>query len=126
MRIYIAGPITPRGMRPDTDNYAIEYLLNIRDMVATKRSLMKKGWSPYCPGEDMLTFLVGGDGVAISESEIKLTSMEWLDASEAIIMVRGWTSSPGALAEFNFARGKKIPIYLSLDEVPDLNKEGKE
>lgn len=125
MRIYIAGPITPRGMRPETDNFAIEYLHNIRELIHLATECIKRGHSPFCTGLDYQYFLSPAPWLDdITEQEIKAISLDWLDVSDAMLLAPGWTNSKGALAEFEYARSKKIAIYLNINEVPDLNKEG--
>ena len=44
--LYIAGPMTPRGNRSDTANPAIEYLLNVKDMIQAGLEAIRKGWAP--------------------------------------------------------------------------------
>ena len=95
-RIYIAGSLTPKGNRDDCQNAAIEYLLNCRDMIAAGVSLMKKGWAPFCPAQDMLYFLYLRPGESIGESAIKDMSLAWLDASDAILLLPGWKKSRGS------------------------------
>lgn len=117
MRVYIAGPLTPRGARTDAPNKAIEYCLNVRDMARAAHRLIKMGHAPYCPGTDILIF-VAGIGEPISEEEIKKQSLDWLDASDAILMLPGWETSAGAKAEHSRALELGMPIYENTEDMP--------
>jgi hypothetical protein len=123
MRIYIAGPLSPRGIRPDTKNGAIEYALNVRDMVRVATELIKGGHAPFCPGLDFLYFIGASYGNEPTEVEIKVQSLEWLEVSDAILMIGEWTQSEGAVVEFEYARLHKIKIYTSLEEILKENAE---
>lgn len=115
-RIYIAGPLTPRGTRDDCANPAIEYLLNVRDMVKAARTLIGRGWAPFCPALDFLYFIQ--HGAEMTEAQVKGLSMAWLEASDAIVMLDGWASSPGSQAELDRATELRLATYMNLSDVP--------
>jgi hypothetical protein len=124
-RIFISGPITPRGRRDDCDRHpAVEYIFNIRDMILVANRLSQKGWAPFCPGLDFLNFL-------LSSSEEKLLELiwgidlAWLSVSDAVLMMPGWEKSQGARMEHLRAEELGLPIYLSEEEIPDLNHKEK-
>jgi hypothetical protein len=119
--IYIAGPMTPRGTRLDTDNPAIEYLLNVRDLLHAAIAVIRKGWAPYCPGLDLQYFLSLPFGAVIPEAEIKSISMSFLEISDAILLLPRWESSGGTQKEYRRAVELTMPLYFSIDEVPDAN-----
>ena len=119
-KIYIAGAMTPRGYRPDTHNAAIEYLLNIRDMLLDEQVLRDKGYVPFNPARDLLTFLSLPQGAVISEPQIKAESMAWLEDCDCIVFLPGWKTSAGCLAEEQRASELGMPCYYSLSEVPDV------
>lgn len=117
---YIAGPMTPYGNRPDTQNAAIEYLLNIRDMVQVAIGLIAKGYAPYCPALDYQYFLsltYGGD--TITEDAIKSISMAFLEVSDIIVLLPGWEASEGCQAEFSRAAELGMPSFYGVRSVPD-------
>jgi len=116
---YIAGPLTPRGNRTDTENAAIEYLFNVRDLVATAIQLIHKGYAPYCPALDFQYFLHLRSGEIISEENIKNLSMAFLDISDIIVFIPGWEVSKGCQAEYSRAIELGMPLYDELDTVPD-------
>jgi len=118
---YIAGPLTPRGNRTDTDNAAIEFLFNVRDFISVALALIRKGYAPYCPGLDMQYFLHLRSGEIISEECIKNLSMAFLDVSDIIVFLPGWEASKGCQAEYSRAIELGMPLYDELDTVPDGN-----
>jgi len=117
--VYVAGPLTPKGNRPECNNLAIEYLANCRDMLAVSIQLIHRGWAPFCPAQDMLYFLFLRFGETITEPEIKAMSMAWLEASDAILLLNGWEKSTGSVAEYQRAVELGMPIYHDISEVPD-------
>ena len=116
---YIAGPMTPRGNRTDTGNAAIEYLLNVRDLIHAAHVLIDKGYAPYCPGIDFPYYLGLPQGKVISEEAIKDVSMAFLDASDLIVLLPGWTASAGCRAEERRAVELRMPMFYGVESVPD-------
>ena len=116
-RIFISGPITPRGKRVDTDHPAIEYILNCRDMIEASNELMRKGWATYCPALDFLNFLLAGTDLPVED--IFKIDLAWVEVSDAMLMVGNWEKSKGSVAEHEMAKKLQLGIYYSLDEVPD-------
>jgi len=122
-RVYLAGPLTPRGIK--STNAAVEYLLNVRDMAKAAVDLILRGYAPFCPALDGLLFLVQGEGQRITEPQIKRFSKDWLEACDAMLLIEGWQTSLGTAKEIEFAMAKGIPVFKSLQELEDFQKEGK-
>jgi len=117
-RIFISGPITPRGRRTDCDGHpAVEYIFNVRDMVLISNALMVKGWAPYCPGTDFFNFLLS-TGKQQLIKKVFAVDLAWLEASDAILMMPGWETSPGSCGEYSRAVELEMPIFYSVTEVP--------
>jgi len=116
---YLIGPMTPRGNRKDTDNAAIEYLLNVRDFLVAARALIRKGYAPFCPGIDYSYFLNLQPGEVISEESIKAMSMAFLDVADLAVLLPGWEASPGSQAEYRRAVELKMPLFYGEGSVPD-------
>lgn len=121
-RLYIAGPMTPRGMRPDTQNAAIEYLYNIGDLVQAAIVAIEKGWAPYCPALDYQYFLSRNGSQPISEAKIKAVSMAFLEGCHAAVFLSGWEASAGCLAELDRAVELGIRPYFGMDIVPEVGE----
>lgn len=125
--IYCAGPLTPTST---TQNHAIEYLMNIRNMVSAGRRLLMAGFYPFVPAFDFLFFMLPPDGgwmrygqgnVEISGSQIKEYSMEWLRRCDAVLFLSGWSKSNGAVAEYFEAKSMGIPTFFDIEDL--LNRE---
>ncbi|MCX6825741.1 MAG: DUF4406 domain-containing protein, partial [candidate division Zixibacteria bacterium] len=114
----VAGPLTPRGNRVDTENAAIEYLLNVRDLVSAAVALIHKGYAPFCPGLDMQYFLSLRPGEMISETQIKDLSMAFLEVSDIIVLLPGWEVSEGCQAEYQRAVELGMPSFYGIRSVP--------
>ena len=123
--VYIAGPLTPTS---STQNHAIEYLVNMRNMVAAGRKLLVAGFYPFVPAFDFLFFMVppekGYDGRGfrldkpeISATQIKEYSMEWLRRCDAVLFLPGWLKSPGSIAEYYEAKSLGIPIFFNIEDI---------
>ena len=116
---YIAGPMTPHGNRLNTQNAAIEYLLNIRDMIQVAIGLIAKGYAPYCPALDYQYFLSLTYGETITEDAIKAISMAFLDVSDIIVFLPGWEASAGCQAEYSRAVEIGMPSFYGVRSVPN-------
>lgn len=64
LRIYVAGPLTPRGVW--NKNPAIDYLANVRNMVSVGVRLLKYAYFPFVPALDMMLFLGLQDGESLN------------------------------------------------------------
>lgn len=122
-RIYVAGPLSPKGRRTDATHPAIEYLLNVRDMVQDSVALMLKGWSVYCPAIDFQLFLGLPQGETFSEELIKGMSMDWLEVSDAIFLGPGWEQSIGCVEEHRLAVDLGLDVYSRLEDVPTVKRD---
>lgn len=109
---YICGPLTPHSHQ---QNHAIEYLRNVRPMLKAANRLINLGYAPFCPGLDMLYYLAGA---GVSEDKIKAVSMAWLDRSDCMVLLHGWSKSKGCLAEIERAKELGMHIYLNVRSVP--------
>jgi len=121
MKIYVAGPLGPKGLRVagvGVASLAIEYLLNARDLIRTAAELVMRGHYPFCPALDMLYFLVLKPGEEISETTIKENSLIWLEDCDAILMTGRWEDSLGCQAELQRAIELGMPIFYGIEEIP--------
>jgi len=119
--VYIAGPLTPAST---TQNHAIEYLMNIRNMVSTGRRLLMAGFYPFVPAFDFLFFMLPPDEgrycrepLEISGPQIKEYSMEWLRRCDAVLFLPGWSKSQGAVAEYFEAKSMGIPTFFDIEDL---------
>ena len=102
-RIYIAGKLSA-----DTP---IGYIQNMHRMINTAKEVRDAGYSVYCPANDFLEGLVDGH---FDYSAYFDNSQPWLLASDAVVLVPGWETSPGTKRELDLAAENNIPIYASV------------
>ena len=108
--VYLAGPLTPKLKK--NLNPAIDYLLNIRDMIEAAKNLILKGYSVYCPALDFLYFLILKDDEMIDEKTIKDNSLKILRRCDFLVLLPGWEDSQGVKEEVEEAIKYRIPIKL--------------
>ena len=116
-RVYIAGPLTPKGVKDS--NPAIEYIYNVRDMVRVGIEVMHAGFSPFIPALDFLVFINLREGEKISEAMIQQYSIDWLLACDAVVLTSLYETSRGTLAEIKCAQDAGIPVFHSVQELID-------
>lgn len=122
-RVYVAGEITGNGAH--STNSAIDYLINMRNMVRESVKVIFAGFTPFCPCLDFMYFLQLKDGERIKEASIKRLSKDWLEVCDAMILTEGWQRSAGTLAEIKFCKENNIPVFETLDELIKYCKEDK-
>jgi len=119
-RIYLAGPLTPRGTRPDCNgNPAIEYLYNVRDMLRTAHRLIADGYAVFIPGMDFPLFLVNN----LTPKQIYAQGLAFLEVCDAVVVLPyDKEKSTGVLEELSKARELSIPIFEGYKEFHDATK----
>jgi hypothetical protein len=76
------------------------------------------GYAPFIPWFDfLLKFL--GRGEEIETKHFQAFSMEWLKASDVLLVLPGWEHSSGTLAEIETAKELGIPVVYSLEELQE-------
>lgn len=114
-RVYIAGPLTPKGLW--NKNLAVDYLLNVRNMIEAGKSCLLNGLTPFVPAFDFNFFIALRNGEEITETLIKKYSIDWLLVCDAVLLVPGWEESSGTLAEMEIANKKGIPVFESIENL---------
>jgi len=122
-RIYLAGPLTPRGFREDCGgNPAIEYLYNVRDMLRVAHRLIADGYAVFVPGMDFPLFLVNN----LTPKQIYAQGLAFLEVCDAVVVLPyDKEKSTGVLEELSKARELSIPIFNGYKEFHDAVKPGK-
>ena len=112
---YVAGLLTPRGT--NSVHPAIDYLLNVRNLIRASLDVFMAGFTPFCPALDFLFFLQLDEGEHITEPMIKRFSKDFLAVSDAIVLTPGWKKSLGTLAEIKYAEELGIPVFKTLEDL---------
>lgn len=107
--VYVAGPYraaTPAGIE-----------LNIQAARAMGLQAIRRGWAPIIPHCNFaLLDLLDPN---IGDSFWLTATMEHMRRSDAVLLVPGWQNSTGTQAEVREASRLNIPVYHSLNQMPD-------
>jgi len=122
-RIYVAGPLSPQGIN-DFD-LAIDYLTNVRNMIRIGINVLLAGFTPFIPALDIIMLLSLRENEKISESMIRQYSLNWLAVCDAVLLIPGWRYSIGTEKEMEYAKHLNIPIFESLEDIIETQKEEK-
>jgi len=105
--IYVAGPYSG----PDQD--AIDR--NVAAAAAVGQEIMRLGHVALVPH----TMTHNWDhGTGLVYKDFIRCDLALLRCCNAICMVDGWESSPGAVGELHEARRLVMPVYMGVEEVP--------
>lgn len=103
MRIYVAGPYS--GPTSDIVQVHVDHAMDVG------RQLIFKGHNPFVPHYTHYM-----DHPEIDYDKWLDLDIEWLAQCEALFLI---APSPGACREVDIAIAMGLPIYHSLDEVPN-------
>lgn len=108
IRVYVAG-------RYSADN-VLDVLKNIgRGQQACAR-LFSLGFSPFCPWADR-SFVMDRPDDDFTVDQFYQYSLSWLDVSDVMLVLPGYTTSNGTLKEIKHAEAKGIPVFYSEEEL---------
>jgi hypothetical protein len=107
-KIYVAGPISAPSF--------IEGLENIKRGIEMGAKVLSLGYSPFTPMLDYNYFLQLTPG-SLSLETMYNYSMEWLIASDAVLVLPNWEHSRGTHREIDTANRLDIPVFYNLKEL---------
>ncbi len=107
MRVYVAGPYS-------SDN-VLGVLENIRDGINACTRLFEAGLSPYCPWLDYHYVLASQKPLSVN-GFYKL-SLDWLMASNAMLVIGAWKKSKGTKLEISKANEYNIPVFYDIESL---------
>lgn len=102
-KVYVAGPYSaPTASLVD---------LNITRASGWATRFLLAGLAAFCPHTNYQ------DASGVSYEAILAADMAFLEACDAIFLMPGWETSPGANREKLHAEGLGIPVYTDADEL---------
>lgn len=110
IRVYVAGPMTPRG----EGNHAIEFLTNLRKGIEVCLTLIEHGFAPFSPFLDFLYWIAGGQ---LTEEQVKKISATFLRVCDCVLLLDGWEQSSGCRNELKIASEVGLPAFDTIEEV---------
>ena len=115
LKVYIAGKLNAM---------AVDYLKNVSNMIHTAQRVKDLGFSVFVPCLDLIMGIVAGN---YEYEDYSQNNLAWLEVSDCVLVLPGYETSKGTLAEIKRAEEMKIPIYYKLEDLPkgNLNEEGK-
>ena len=108
-RIYVAGPYSA--------NNVITILDNIRRGIRASVEVLLAGYAPFCPWLDYQFQFVLLQGETLNVSHYYEYSLAWLRVADAMLVLPGYETSKGTLAEIEEAHELGIPVFYSLDDL---------
>ena len=108
-RIYVAGPIQGANL--------LESLRNIDRGQREQAILIEEGFAPFPVFDDFGSIMKTRGMVGIEQ--VYAYSIAWLECSHAVLMLPGWETSKGALAEWGKAKELGIPVFDSIESLID-------
>ena len=113
-RVYVAGAMS-------ADNI-LEMLQNIHDGIKLGSELLKNGYAPFVPHFDVLFKIQNGANFQVPIQYYYDYTMEWLKASDIVVVCPNYKNSVGTKAEIKKAEEMGIPVYYSLEELLESEK----
>ena len=105
-RIYIAGAYS-------ADN-VVSVLDNMREGMRLATKVFLLGYSPFVPWFDFHFQLMLRGNEKLTVDDYYRYSLDWLEVSDAMLLVPNFNTSKGALLEIKRADELKIPIFYDI------------
>ena len=112
-RIYVAGAYS-------ADNI-LDCLRNIGRGEDYAARVFLMGHAPFCPWHDKDYVLRNWD-LWLSVDMFYRYSLAWLEVSDGMLVIPGWEGSRGTIDEIAFAHEMGIPVYWSLEDLPEVEE----
>ena len=109
LRVYVAGSYSA--------NNVLDILKNIGKGEKVCADLFLTGkYAPFCPWHDKDYVVKNPDKDFTVELFYKY-SIKWLEVSEIMLVLPGWETSKGTIAEMEIAARLGIPVVMSVDQL---------
>jgi hypothetical protein len=111
-RVYVAGLYS--RYKDGSKANVVQVLDNMRAGYVASLKILRAGYAVFCPWLDFQFGLI--DDEPIPAGIYKENSMEWLRASDVLVVISGVGLGTGVDAEIKEAERLKKPIYYSVDD----------
>ena len=108
-KVYIAGAMS-------ADNI-LEMLQNIHDGIKLGSECLKRGFAPFVPHLDIFFKIQNGVNFDIPIQFYYDYTMEWLKASDCVLVCPNYINSKGTQAEIKQAGELGIPVYFNITDL---------
>lgn len=113
LKIFISGPITNGGTASEDEVYQ-----NVANAVEAGIELIRKGYAPFIPHLSVLTNNIAKQqGKEIPWQTWMKIDNAYLSESDAVLFLG---NSKGADIELECAKQFGLPVYYSVEEVPEI------
>lgn len=114
-KVYLAGKYS--------DNNVLDVLKNIGRGEHYAAKLFMAGFAPFCPWHDK-DYVIRNWDKEFTVQMFYNYSMAWLDVSDYVVVLSGYETSRGTLAEIERANSKGIPVFYDIDTFINEQKTG--
>ena len=109
LRVYVAGPYR-------CDGKCGVSLDHMRKGLNMGIDVLLAGYSAFIPWFDFILKLIGR-GEEIETKHFQAYCMEWLKVSDVVLVMAGWETSSGTIAEIETAQELGISVVFSFEDL---------
>lgn len=113
-RVYVAGPYSSGNV--------ITILQNIGRGEKACAELFKLGYYPFCPWHDK-SYVIDNPDENFTVEQFYNFSIAWLKVSEVMLLLPGWQTSKGTMAEYQIALDMNMPCFENIEHLEMFFKD---
>jgi hypothetical protein len=107
-RVYVAGKYSA--------NNVLDVLKNIGRGEKECAKLFAMGYAPFCPWHDK-SYVTDNPNGYFTVEQFYEHGLAWLEVSDAVLVLSGWQTSQGTIAEIEQAKKFGVPVFYSIDDL---------
>lgn len=117
--VYISGPIN------GSDVYEVYH--NLAAFFEAEKELLKSGFAPINPAADFIALMMMGERMGREDWRRMLMGKDepLVKGADAIFMLPGWTHSPGAREEWEWAKDFGVPAFCTFASLTNCFRKGR-